>query len=55
MQDPPCNAFDEKKSHEATHHSHKRALVLTARKLLGVVYGMLTRGPIDDEMQRMPH
>ncbi|MCY0880254.1 MAG: transposase [Firmicutes bacterium] len=55
VQDPPCNAFDEKTSHEATHHAHKRPLVLTARKLVGVVYGMLTRGPIDDERQRMPH
>ncbi len=57
MQDDFIEAAERvrvKTSHEATHHAHKRALVLTARKLLGVVYGMLTRGPIDDERQLMP-
>ncbi|WP_242823940.1 IS110 family transposase [Sulfobacillus thermosulfidooxidans] len=55
VRDPQFKAFYEKKYHEATHHAHKRALVLTARKLVGVVYGMLTRGQIYDERKLMPH
>jgi transposase len=55
VRDPQFKAFYEKKYHEATHHAHKRALVLTARKLVGVVYGMLTRGQIYDARKLMPH
>jgi hypothetical protein len=32
--------------HEATHHPHKRALVLTAPKLTGVIFGLLIRGQL---------
>ncbi|NMP22061.1 transposase [Sulfobacillus harzensis] len=52
--DPHFVAFYEKKYREARHHAHKRALVVTARKLVDVVYGMLTRGQIYDEKKLMP-
>lgn len=55
VRDPHFKAFYAKKYREARHHAHKRALVLTARKLVGVVYGMLTRGQIYDERKLMPH
>jgi hypothetical protein len=42
VRDPEFEAFFEKKYHEATHHPYKRALVLTARKLTGVIDGLLT-------------
>ncbi len=54
VRDPHFKAFYAKKYREARHHAHKRALVLTARKLVGVVYGMLTRGQIYDERKLMP-
>lgn len=42
MRDLQLAAFFERKYREATHHAYKWAGVLTARKLLDVVYGLLT-------------
>jgi len=39
-------AFYQKKYNEVTKHQHKRALVLTARKLIRLVYAMLSKGQI---------
>lgn len=47
-------AFYERKYREATHHGHKRAGVLTARQVLGVVYGLLTRGQLYNPRKVMP-
>jgi transposase len=55
VRDPQFKAFYAKKHHEATYHAHQRALVLTARQWVGVVYGMLTRGQIYDERKMMPY
>jgi transposase len=41
--DATYKAFYEKKYSEATKHHHKRALVLTARKLVRLVWTLLTR------------
>ena len=41
--DATYKAFYEKKYKEATKHHHKRALVLTARKLVRLVWTLLTR------------
>lgn len=43
---PTFRVFYEKKKNEATRRQHKRALVLTARKLVRLVYAMLSRGEI---------
>ena len=48
VRDPEFEAFYIRKYSDATHHPHKRALVLTARKLTGVIYGLLTRGQLYD-------
>lgn len=40
---PHYQAFYHKKFHEAAKHHHKRALVLTARKSVGLVVGLLHR------------
>ena len=48
VRDPEFEAFYLRKYSEATHHPHKRALVLTARKLTGVIFGLLTRGQLYD-------
>ena len=48
VRDPEFEAFYIRKYSDATHHPHKRALVLTARNLTGVIYGMLTRGQLYD-------
>lgn len=39
-------AFYQKKYNEVTKHQHKRALVLTARKFVRLVYAMLSKGQI---------
>ena len=44
--DPTYRGFYEKKLNEATRRKHKRALVLTARKLVRLIYAMLSRGQI---------
>jgi hypothetical protein len=49
VRDPQFRAFYARKYATATHHPHKRALVLTARKLTSVIYGLLTRGQLYDE------
>lgn len=43
---PIYRAFYEKKKTEATRRKHKRALVLTARKLVRLIYAMLSQGKI---------
>lgn len=48
VRDPEFEAFYLRKYGDATHHAHKRALVLTARKLTGVIYGLLTRNQLYD-------
>ncbi len=48
VRNPEFEAFYLRKYGDATHHPHKRALVLTARKLTGVIYGLLTRGQLYD-------
>lgn len=40
--DSEYKAFYQKKYHEVTKHQHKRALVLTARKLVRLVYSLLS-------------
>ena len=39
---PEYDAFYHKKYEEVTTHQHKRALVLTARKLIRLIYGLLS-------------
>ncbi|GAW92251.1 ISChy1, transposase [Calderihabitans maritimus] len=39
-------AYYQKKYHEVTKHQHKRALVLTARKLVRLVFALLSKGQI---------
>lgn len=41
---PEYQAYYERKFREATRHHHKRALVLTARKLVRLVYALLRTG-----------
>jgi transposase len=48
VRDPHFGAFYARKYAGATHHAHHRALVLTARKLVSVIYGLLTRGQLYD-------
>lgn len=43
---PLYRAFYQKKKAEANRRQHKRALVLTARKLVRLIYAMLSRGEI---------
>ena len=43
---PIYRAFYEKKKKEATRRQHKRVLVLAARKLLRLIYAMLSRREI---------
>lgn len=42
MHDPDYHAYYERKYHEVRKHQHKRALVLTARKLVRLVVRLLT-------------
>lgn len=46
VREPEYAAFYERKYREARHHHHKRALVLTARKLTGLVFALLNEGQI---------
>ena len=46
VREPEYNAFYQRKYEEATHHRHKRALVLTARKLIRMVFVLLSEGQI---------
>lgn len=43
---PEFGSYYHKKFHEATRHKHRRALVLTARKLVRLVHSMLRSGRI---------
>lgn len=43
---PEFGSYYQKKFREATHHKHRRALVLTARKLVRLVHSMLRSGRI---------
>lgn len=43
---PEFGSYYRRKYHEATRHKHRRALVLTARKLVRLVYSMLRSGRI---------
>lgn len=53
VQEPEFAAFYQRKYNEATHHRHKRALVLTARKLVRLVFALLSKGQVYRE--RRPH
>jgi transposase len=46
VRDQEFAAFYERKHRQARHHHHKRALVLTARKLVRLVYALLSEGQI---------
>lgn len=46
------NSYYARKYQEARHHPHKRALVLTARRLLRTVYALLKRGERFDPDRR---
>jgi transposase len=43
---PEFNEFYHKKSDEVTSHQHKRALALTSRKLVRLIFGLLTKNQI---------
>lgn len=45
-QDSEYNSFYLKKYDEVTKHQHKRALVLTSRKLVRLIFGLLTKNQI---------
>ena len=44
--EPAYRAYYQKKYNEVKKHQHKRALVLTARKLCRLIYALLVRGEI---------
>ena len=46
MSCPEFGSYYNKKFKEATRHKHRRALVLTARKLVRLVHSMLRSGRI---------
>lgn len=46
VREPEYAAFYQRKYAEARHHHHKRALVLTARKLIRLVFALLSEGQI---------
>ncbi|NPV71580.1 MAG: IS110 family transposase [Firmicutes bacterium] len=46
VQEPEFAAFYQRKYNEASHHHHKRALVLTARKLVRLVFALLSKGQV---------
>ena len=46
--DPQFEAFYIHQCCKAAHHPHKRTLVLTARKVTGVIHELLTRGQLHD-------
>ena len=41
-----CKAYYETKFKEVTNHQHKRALALTARKFIRLVYAFLKKGEL---------
>lgn len=49
VREPEFAAFYQRKYREAKHHHHKRALVLTARKLVRMVFALLSKGQIYQE------
>lgn len=44
-------AYYQKKYQEASHHKHKRALVLTARKLVRLVFALLSKNQLCDPLR----
>jgi transposase len=46
VQAPEYRRYYHKKYHEVSKHQHKRALVLTARKLVRLIFALLSRGQI---------
>jgi transposase len=46
MREPEYAAYYQRKYDEARHHHHKRALVLTARKLVRLVFALLSEGQL---------
>ena len=46
MHNAEYKAYYETKFKEVTKHQHKRALVLTARKLVRLVYALLKKGQL---------
>ncbi len=44
--EPSYRAFYKRKYNEVSRHQHKRALVLTARKLVPLIWALLSRGEI---------
>ena len=45
-QDPEYREYYYKKFSEVTTHNHKRALALTSRKLVRLIFGLLTKNQI---------
>jgi hypothetical protein len=43
---PAFNDYYHKKFNEVTKHQHKRALALTARKLIRLIYGLMSKGQL---------
>ena len=46
---PVYNAFYHKKFGEVTKHQHKRALALTSRKLIRLIFGLLDKNQLYSE------
>jgi len=46
VREPEYAKFYRRKFTEARHHHHKRALVLTARKLVRMVFALLSEGQL---------
>lgn len=53
VRDPEYTTFYKRKFAEARHHHHKRALVLTARKLVRLVFALLNEGQIYQREERI--
>ncbi len=43
---PTYSTYYHKKFNEVTNHQHKRALALTARKLIRLIYGLMSKGQL---------
>ncbi len=46
---PTYKTYYHKKFNEVTNHQHKRALALTARKLIRLIYGLMSKGQLFDK------
>jgi len=48
MHNEECRAYYQKKYQEVRFHPHQRALVLTARKLVRLIFAMLCKNQLYD-------